>query len=186
MNRKALLLIAALVIVCAFQSARMSEAGKARGRKVQIKVTSAVFHEGDMIPKRYTCDGANVSPPLAWTGVPQNTKSIAVLCDDPDAPMGTWVHWIMFNLPASARDLPEHVPTDLVLKSGAKQGAGDSGRIGYDGPCPPGGTHRYYFKVYALDRQLDLEPGVRKGPFAKAIEGHILAQGHLMGKYSRR
>ena len=186
MHRRALLLIAAVGIVCAGQSARVSEAVKARGRKVQIKVTSTAFHEGEMIPKRYACDGANVSPPLAWTGVPENAKSIAVFCDDPDAPMGAWVHWILFNLPASAKDLPEHVPNDRMLAGGAKQGANDSGKIGYSGPCPPSGTHRYYFKVYALDKQLDLEPGVKKGPFVSAIEGRILAQGHLMGKYSRR
>ena len=150
-----------------------------------MKITSTAFEEGGMIPRKYTCDGEDVSPPLAWTGVPEAAKTIALISDDPDAPMGTWVHWVLFNLPASEKGLPEAVPTDKELKNGAKQGRNDFRRIGYGGPCPPGGTHRYFFKLYALDAVLNLPAGATKAELIKAMEGHILAQGQLMGKYRR-
>jgi hypothetical protein len=150
-----------------------------------IQVTSSAFKEGGLIPRKHTCDGADVSPPLAWTGVPEGAKSLALISDDPDAPMGTWVHWVLYNLPVNAQLLPEAVPPDKELTSGARQGRNDFRRIGYGGPCPPGGTHRYFFKLYALDTLLDLQPGATKADLVKAMEGHILAQGQLMGKYSR-
>jgi Raf kinase inhibitor-like YbhB/YbcL family protein len=152
---------------------------------MDIKITSTAFEEGGMIPRKYTCDGADVSPALAWTGVPEAAKTIALISDDPDAPMGTWVHWVLFNLPAAENGLPEAIPLDKELKSGAKQGRNDFRRIGYGGPCPPGGTHRYFFKVYALDTVLNLPAGATKAELIKAMEGHILAHGQLMGKYRR-
>jgi hypothetical protein len=155
------------------------------GGNMDIKITSTAFEEGGMIPRQYTCDGEDVSPPLAWTGVPEAAKTTALISDDPDAPMGTWVHWVLFNLPASEKGLPEAVPTDKELKNGTKQGRNDFRRIGYGGPCPPGGTHRYFFKVYALDTVLDLPAGATKAELIKAMEGHILAQAQLMGKYRR-
>jgi hypothetical protein len=167
------------------------EEGKTRasllmgGGNMDMKITSTAFEEGGMIPRKYTCDGEDVSPPLAWTGVPEAAKTIALISDDPDAPMGTWVHWVLFNLPASEKGLPEAVPTDKELKNGAKQGRNDFRRIGYGGPCPPGGTHRYFFKLYALDAVLNLPAGATKAELIKAMEGHILAQGQLMGKYRR-
>lgn len=157
----------------------------AGGGAMNIRVKSAAFEEGGMIPKKHTCDGADVSPPLAWDQVPEGTKSIALICDDPDAPMGTWVHWVLYDLPAGVRELPEDVPGQEVLPNGAKQGTNDFRRIGYGGPCPPGGTHRYYFKVYALDSALGLAPGSTKAELLKAMEGHVVAEGHLMGKYKR-
>lgn len=157
----------------------------AGGGTMNIVVKSTAFEEGGMIPKKYTCDGADVSPPLAWDQVPEGTKSIALISDDPDAPMGTWVHWVLYDLPAGERELPEGVPAQEVLPNGAKQGTNDFRRIGYGGPCPPGGIHRYYFKVYALDTVLGLEPGVTKAKLLKAMEGHVKAEGHLMGKYTR-
>jgi Raf kinase inhibitor-like YbhB/YbcL family protein len=127
----------------------------------------------------------DISPPLAWTSGPEGTKTFALICDDPDAPMGTWVHWVLFNLPADIIELRENVPPERELESGAKQGMNDFRKIGYGGPCPPGGTHRYYFKLYALDTEINLEAGATKSELLKAVEGHILAEGQLMGKYER-
>ncbi len=153
---------------------------------MDITVTSTAFEEGGMVPKKYTGDGEDVSPPLSWTGVPEATKSIALICDDPDAPVGTWVHWVLFNLPADARELPEALPTQETLATGAEQGKNDFGNIGYGGQAPPrGSVHRYYFKVYALDTTLELDPGATKAQLLKAMGNHLLAKGQLMGKYKR-
>ena len=151
-----------------------------------LKITSLAFDEGDMIPKQYTCDGADISPPLSWSGMPEGTKSLALIADDPDAPSKTWVHWVLFNLPPDTAGLPEKVPSDDTLSNGARHGKTDFGRLGYGGPCPPGGTHRYFFKLYALDAILDLEVGVTKAELLKAMEGNVLAEGQLMGKYKRQ
>ncbi|MFN3533427.1 MAG: YbhB/YbcL family Raf kinase inhibitor-like protein [Candidatus Brocadia sp.] len=152
---------------------------------MEIKMKSTAFEEGGMIPKKYTCNGSDVSPPISWTSVPEGTKSLALICDDPDAPMGTWVHWVLFNLPADIRELPENIPPEKTLANGAKQGITDFRKIGYGGPCPPGGTHRYYFKLYALDTEINLDAEITKKQLLKAMEGHILAEGQLMGKYKR-
>ncbi len=155
------------------------------GETMTIKITSTAFEEGGMIPRRYTCDGDDISPPLAWTGAPAETRSFALISDDPDAPVGTWVHWVIYNLPASASELHEAVPPEKDLKNGARQGRNDFRKIGYGGPCPPGGTHRYYFKLYALDIVLNLPAGATKADLLKATEGHVLDQGQLMGRYKR-
>jgi len=152
---------------------------------MEIKITSTDFDEGSMIPRSYTCDGEDVSPPLAWTGVPEGTKSLVLICDDPDAPVGTWVHWVLFNLPADINGLPANVPPDKVIENGGRHGMNDFRKFGYGGPCPPGGTHRYYFKLYALDAEINLDAGINKAQLVKAMEGHILAQGQLMGRYKR-
>ena len=152
---------------------------------MDIKISSSAFDEGGTIPLKYTCDGEDVSPPLEWSGVPEGAKTLVLISDDPDAPMGTWVHWVLFNLPATVNNLPEDIPPMQTLESGAKQGMNDFRRIGYGGPCPPGGMHRYYFKIYALDTEIDLEAGAAKPEILRAMEGHILAQGQLMGRYSR-
>lgn len=150
-----------------------------------IVVTSAAFDEGGLIPARYTCDGENVSPPIQLTGVPEETKSIALICDDPDAPVGTWVHWVIYDLPAAPTGLPEAVSPDRMVLGGAKQGTNDFRKIGYGGPCPPSGTHRYFFKVYALDTALNLKPGATNRELLQAMEGHVIAEGQLMGMYRR-
>jgi len=155
------------------------------GKKMEMKITSSAFSEGSMIPRQYTCDGDDVSPPLAWTGVPDGTKSLALICDDPDAPMGTWVHWVLFNIPASIKELPGNITSERIIKNSAKHGKNDFRKFGYGGPCPPGGTHRYYFRLYALDTEINLEPGITKAELVKAIEGHILDEGQLMGRYKR-
>jgi Raf kinase inhibitor-like YbhB/YbcL family protein len=155
------------------------------GKEMEIKITSSAFSEGGMIPKRYTCDGEDISPFLAWIGVPEGTKSLALICDDPDAPMGTWVHWVLFDIPARTKELSDNIPPEKIIENGAKHGINDFRRFGYGGPCPPGGTHRYYFKLYALDTEINLDSGITKEQLLKAMEGHILAEGQLMGRYKR-
>lgn len=152
---------------------------------MEIKITSPAFEDGGLIPEKHTCDGMDVSPALGWDSGPEGTKTFALICDDPDAPMGTWVHWVLFNVPADVNELPESIPPERELESGARQGMNDFHKIGYGGPCPPGGTHRYFFKIYALDTEIDLEVGATKSDLLMAMEGHILAEGQLMGKYSR-
>lgn len=150
-----------------------------------LEISSTAFSEGEMIPNRYTCDGPDVSPDLSWSGVPDAAKSLALICDDPDAPMGTWVHWVLFNIPSNASGLPAEIPSDDALENGARHGTNDFGRLGYGGPCPPGGTHRYYFKLYVLDTELNLDSGVTKDQLLDAMKGHILAEAQLMGTYKR-
>jgi len=156
------------------------------GVAMKIEVSSTAFKEGATIPKQYTGDGKDVSPPLRWSEPPQGTKSFALICDDPDAPRKTWVHWVLFNIPAQQRELKEAVPAQQELPNGAKQGKNDFGKIGYGGPAPPPGKpHRYFFKLYALDTQLDLPAGATKDQLVAAMKDHILAEGQLMGLYSR-
>ena len=138
-----------------------------------IQVSSSAFTEGAPIRARYTCDGDNVSPPLKWTGVPEGARSLALIADDPDAPGGTWVHWVLYGLPPDASELPEDVSKTAGLPSGARQGVSDFGRTGYGGPCPPrGGPHRYYFKLYALDAEVQVGAGATKSGLLDAMEGH--------------
>lgn len=150
-----------------------------------LQLNSTAFGDGDMIPRKYTCDGPDVSPPLSWTGIPEGTRSLALICDDPDAPMGTWVHWVAFNIPPAVDHLPEGIPRQNELPAGGMQGRNDFRRVGYGGPCPPSGTHRYFFKLYALDAELDLDSKATKADVERAMQGHILAQGQLMGRYKR-
>ena len=161
------------------------------GQEGVMLLVSTVFAEGAAIPARYTCDGDDVSPPLAWEGAPAGTRGYALVCDDPDAPVGVWDHWILFNIPAAATGLPEAMPADPIQPLGtvaqkAAHGLNSWRRTGYGGPCPPSGTHRYYFTLYALDTVLPLKAGVRKADLVRAMEGHILAQARLMGRYARR
>ena len=152
---------------------------------MDIIIKSPAFVPGGKIPGKYTCDGMDISPPLTWTSGPEGTKTFALICDDPDAPMGTWVHWVLFNLPADITEFRENVPPERELESGAKQGMNDFRKIGYGGPCPPGGVHRYFFKLYALDTEINLEAGATKAELLKAMEGHILAEGQIIGRYER-
>lgn len=150
-----------------------------------MELSSTAFPEEGMIPTKYTCDGADVSPPLKWGSIPEGTKSYALICDDPDAPVGTWVHWVYYDIPPETEGLPENVTPKEHPSSGGIQGTNDFRKIGYGGPCPPGGTHRYFFKLYALDTLLKLPPASTKSQVLEAMEGHILGQGELMGKYKR-
>ncbi|HYL09956.1 MAG TPA: YbhB/YbcL family Raf kinase inhibitor-like protein [Candidatus Acidoferrales bacterium] len=151
-----------------------------------MKLSSTAFEPSGSIPRQFTCDGADLSPALAWSDAPAGAQSFALIADDPDAPMGTWVHWVLYDLPAAARDLAEGVAKQGQLSSGARQGRNDFGRIGYGGPCPPrGSAHRYFFKLYALDAKLNLKPGASKSDVERAMQGHILAHAELLGRYSR-
>ncbi len=150
-----------------------------------MEIISSAFKEGESIPSKFTCDGLDISPQLAWSQIQPGTKSFALICDDPDAPSGTYVHWVIFNLPASVRELSENIPKKETLENGAIQGKNDFGKTGYGGPCPPGGTHRYYFKLYALDTILEGKPGMTKRELLKIMDSHVLEEGQLMGRYKR-
>jgi Raf kinase inhibitor-like YbhB/YbcL family protein len=180
------------VLVIAFcmgmflSSYTLSAKNRDKGEKaMELTVSSSAFTQDGAIPVQYTCDDKDLSPPLSWTAGPAGTKSYAIIVDDPDAPMGTWVHWVVYNIPAAAVSMPENVAKEQRLSDGTIQGINDFKRTGYGGPCPPGGTHRYFFKVYALDQVLTAGPGLTKKKLLREIEGHILAQGELMGTYSR-
>ncbi len=151
-----------------------------------FELTSTAFANGDPIPMKYTCDDQDISPPLEWRDPPEGTRSFALICDDPDAPMGTWIHWVLYNLPGSTLSLPEAVPANADLPDGGRHGQNSWGRSDYGGPCPPGGTHRYFFKLYALDTELELDAGASKEELLRIMEGHVLASTETMGVYSRR
>jgi Raf kinase inhibitor-like YbhB/YbcL family protein len=153
---------------------------------ITMKIFSSAFKDGQRIPSKYTCDGQDVSPPLEWESVPDGTESFSLICDDPDAPRGTWVHWVVYEIPPNMKNLAENVRPEREPGSGIRQGKNDWPKIGYGGPCPPSGTHRYYFKLYALDTKLNLKPGVTKEQLLQAMKGHILAETQLMGIYSRQ
>jgi len=146
-----------------------------------LTITSPAFRTGEFIPSKFTCDGTDVNPALAISNVPPEAKSLALIMDDPDAPGGMWVHWVVWNIDPKTRDIGEN-----SVPGGAKQGVNDFRKTPYGGPCPPSGTHRYFFKLYALDVLLDLGSGTTKGALEKAMKGHVLAQAELMGKYRRK
>ena len=175
----------ALVAALAIAACHVSDAADTADGGTQMKLTTSSFHNG-LVPRDFTCDGADRSPRLHWTAPPEGTKSLALIVTDPDAPAGTWVHWVLYNLPATARELPEDLPKRAHLPDGSLQGQNDFGSIGYGGPCPPrGSTHRYVFELYALDALLSLQPGATRAQLEKAMQGHVLALGELMGRYGR-
>ena len=176
-------LVAAGCVAGGLSAAELHQIGK---EMRVMKLTSTAFAEGQPIPMRHTGDGADGSPPLQWSDAPAGTKSFALICDDPDAPAGTWVHWVIYRLPAGTKELPEKIAQTEILPSGARQGVNDFRRIGYGGPLPPlGKPHRYFFKLYALDDELPRIPRVTKPELLQAMEGHILAEAQLMGTYQR-
>jgi len=146
----------------------------------RMKITSSAFQQGGNIPTKFTCDGENMSPPLQITGVPAEAKGLALIADDPDAPGGLFTHWLVWNLPPQTNSVAEG-----SAPKGA-QGTNDFGKSGYGGPCPPSGMHRYYFRVFALDRELDLRSGAKRSQLEAAMKGHVIAQGELMGRYERK
>jgi Raf kinase inhibitor-like YbhB/YbcL family protein len=186
MLKNAVLTATAVLLLCYYGNITEAESEDTGADEMEIKITSTAFEQGGLIPAKYTCDGKDISPPLQWRGAAEDVKSYAIICDDPDAPMGTFVHWVLFNLPPRTNELAENIPADKILFSGARQGTNDFGRIGYGGPCPPSGTHRYFFRIYALDAEIDLPAGARKPQLLNAMQGHILTQGQLMGKYKRQ
>src|SRR6267378_5059943 len=170
----AVLILAGGVLPLAMTS--ISQAAESTN-KVSLNLTSSAFAEGAAIPEEYTCQGKNISPPLKWSGVPSETKSLAFIMDDPDAPMGTWVHWVLYDLAPSMTDLPEGLSAREHIAAGSgKEGSNDFKRLGYGGPCPPAGKpHRYFFKLYALDSKLDLSPGAKKIDVEHSMDGHVIA-----------
>jgi Raf kinase inhibitor-like YbhB/YbcL family protein len=151
---------------------------------VSFELRSPAFQHNLSIPTKYTCNGANVSVPLSWRDAPTETKSFALIVDDPDAPNGIWVHWVIYDLPASSHALAEAIPSRETLGNGAKQGVNDFGKVGYLGPCPPHGrSHRYFFKLYALDGMTALKPAATKQQLLDAMNKHILAEVELVGTY---
>ena len=150
-----------------------------------LELTSTAFAQGDGVPAKYSCDGEDISPPLSWSDPPDGTKGFALICDDPDAPVGIWVHWVLSDIPVEARSLPEAVAADAQLPDGSRNGKNGWDKLGYGGPCPPSGTHRYFFKLYALDTTLGLPASAGRAEVEAAMEGHVLAQAELMGTYTR-
>jgi Raf kinase inhibitor-like YbhB/YbcL family protein len=167
-----------------------AQAQSPQGQGTTIHLESPAFNGGGTIPKVHTCDGKGTSPPLAWSGVPEAARSLALILEDPDAPGGTFTHWVLFDMPAETKGLGEGIPPEGEVRLGpggaaARQGKNDFGKLGYGGPCPPRGTHRYVFLLYALDAPLNLKPGATRDQLLRAMKGHILAEGRLMGRYSR-
>ncbi len=153
---------------------------------MSLALKSTAFSNGGEIPKKHTCSGTDISPALEWSGVSPAAHSLVLIADDPDAPRGTWTHWLMWNIPAHLTSLPEGVPAQEALENGACQGSNDFHRIGYGGPCPPPGKpHRYYFKLYALDTVLDLSAGASRWELERAMKKHVLAQAEWMGRFGR-
>jgi Raf kinase inhibitor-like YbhB/YbcL family protein len=178
--RLAVLILLLIAMTSASQAAETT-------KKSDITLTSPAFAEGGAIPEQYTCQGKNTSPPLKWSAMPSEARSLALIVDDPDAPSGTWVHWVLYDLPPSTIALPENVAKSQYIPGGAKQGLNDFKHLGFGGPCPPAGKpHRYFFKLYALDKVLDLKPGATKKDVERAMEKHIISQGQLIGTYKRK
>ena len=177
-------LLVLVLAACATSTSTLTPVATTAGDvPMSINITSSAFTNGQPIPKLYTCDGENSSVPLAWNGVPTAAISLALIMDDPDAPNGTFVHWVLYNVPPSAASISADMSSVATLPDGSRNGLNSSHRSGYLGPCPPSGTHRYFIKLYALDMILTLEPGATKEQLLTAMKGHILAQGELMGTY---
>jgi Raf kinase inhibitor-like YbhB/YbcL family protein len=186
MNARMSLWFAAAGFGCLVAASCAKDTQTTKEPAMSIQITSTAFTEGRPIPDKYTCAGSNVSPPLQWTHAPAGAKSFALIAEDPDAPMGTWVHWVIYNLPSATTALAENTPPAPELPDGSKQGINDFRETGYGGPCPPPGKpHRYFFKIYALDAMLNLKSGATKEELVKAMDGHVLAEGRLTGTYQR-
>ena len=180
-------IIFAAMLLAVFYMACNAENSPTNETVMTIQITTTAFAEGQPIPSRHAYDQQDISPALQWSGVPAAAKSLALICDDPDAPMGTWVHWVLYDLPPVGSGLGEGVPKTPQLPNGAKQGVNDYKQIGYGGPYPPPGKpHRYFFKLYALDVLPELKPGLTKKELLLAMEGHVVAEGQLMGTYQRK
>jgi Raf kinase inhibitor-like YbhB/YbcL family protein len=150
-----------------------------------MRISTPAFHEAGTIPAKYTCDGENISPPLEWADVPAEAKTLALIMDDPDAPKGLFLHWLLYDIPVSEKGLTEGVGTVDATAGGGKQGRNGFGNVAYGGPCPPSGTHRYFLHLYALDAALGMPAGAGRQDVEKAMRGHVLGQADLMGRYAR-
>lgn len=180
-----LFFVLAVLLLSAMFDASVASGAEAKPAQ-KFVVTSSAFQPGADIPRKYTCDAEDVSPPLQWENIPAGTKVFAIIVDDPDAPGGTWVHWVIYDLPADKKELAEALPKTELLTSGAKQGVNDFRKVGYSGPCPPpGSAHRYYFKLYALDAATNLKPRATKQQLLDALKPHLLGEADLIGRYKR-
>lgn len=186
MKSNKIIVFLGLSLIFLLTTTKNSFAQAQKGGLMTIKLSSPALSQNGNISKRYTCDGVNISPPLSWTNAPSDTKSFAILVEDPDAPSKTWIHWVIFNIPPAETSLPEHFPALKEMSNGIRQGTNDFRNIGYGGPCPPSGTHRYFFKIFALDTMLKLPSGSTKPQLVQAMKDHILAEGELIGTYSRQ
>jgi Raf kinase inhibitor-like YbhB/YbcL family protein len=181
------LLIGCVTVCGSCSRAESPLTSEAEKTAMKIEITSSAFTEGNPIPIEYTCDGSDVSPDLKWGTLPPETRSLALVCDDPDAPSGTFVHWVMYAIPPTENQLQKGVPKIPTLPNGTKQGTNGFGRIGYGGPCPPrGAPHHYFFRIYALDTRIDQPGGMSRAQLDQAMKGHIVAEGHVMGTYQRK
>ena len=178
--------VVAAILICFWQQITLNPVHGANTSAPTIEVTSSNFARGGIIPKAFTADGQNASPALSWSGLPKETEALAIIADDPDAPSGDFIHWLVYDIPASETGIRGGIPPGYMLPNGTKQGLNSYHKIGYDGPAPPAGkVHRYVFTVYALDAKLGVQPGIGLNVFKRAIAGHILGYGQLLGKYSR-
>ena len=178
--KKTLSLILVMVMLSVFSA--LAHAAEVPGKLV---VQSSAFVEGQGIPSDFTCDGPDKSPPIAWSGAPSGTRSFAIIVNDPDAPYGNFTHWVLYDLSPALNQLPSGIQETAIIPDGGFQGRSDFGRAGYGGPCPPNKMHRYFFRVFALDKILHLKPGATRSTVLAAMKGHILAEGQLMGTYER-
>jgi len=186
MSVRAKVVVLICLLLCFFSLPFSEFLAQEKGGTMSLQITSAAFSAGETIPRKFTCDGPDVSPKLTWNEPPVKTQSFALIVDDPDAPVGTWVHWVLFDLPADTKELSEGIAKQEQLSNGARQGRNDFGKIGYGGPCPPPGKpHRYFFKLYALDSKLNLKAGATKADVERAMKGHVVANAELIGRYGR-
>jgi len=202
MMKKIIYWVIGLTFILFFYNSNYQNCSAMEGGK-KFQITSPAFMEGNMIPSKFTCDvhdispslewfdmytydGQDISPSLEWKDIPVGTKSFALINDDPDASGTTWDHWVVYNIPLNITSLDENVKPEKEFKNGMRQGTNTWGKIGYGGPCPPGGTHRYFFKLYALDTMLDLRSEATKAQLLEAMKGHVLAEAQLMGKYKKQ
>ncbi len=183
----------AVTLLAAGGQAQPAKATKSEKKKPAFQMGTTSFADGHMMSDKYTCQGANISPEIHWKGAPLKTKTFALICEDPDAPTQTWVHWVIYNIPITkditkpTYELTEGMPKDDVQSNGIMQGSNDFKKIGYDGPCPPKGLpHRYYFELYAVDSVLPVSAGFTKSELMKAMKGHILAQTQIMGLFGNQ
>jgi Raf kinase inhibitor-like YbhB/YbcL family protein len=163
----------------------MDDMTSQEGTVLSYPLSSTDFEHKAAIPVKFSCKGEDISPQLQWKDTPQGTMSFALIVDDPDAPSGTWIHWVYYNIPAGINQLPQGIKRDKELSDGSRNGTNSWGKVGYNGPCPPAGQHRYFFKLYALDAVLDLKAGATKPELLKAMQGHILGLAELMGTFAR-
>jgi len=187
MTARANLFFIAVLFAGLLSSSCSNQADPGSPGKPKMSLTSTAFAQGQPIPDKYTGQGEDLSPPLQWSGAPANVQSFVLICEDPDAPMGAFTHWVIYNIPPAISSLSENVPKNASLSGGTRQGQNGFGNIGYNGPAPPPGkTHHYYFRLYALDDVLTLDPGAAKKAVVNAMQGHVLAEGELIGTYLRQ